>query len=686
MFPKKICSLGILDINLNLVLRKAQAENYNFNINKYNTVEDLEKLFYPKENENEKNININYIDYISLSSNNNLINTLLFINRAYKTKTFVEFIMLNQMEFSESTKFVRKLLQEIFDKNYFFIIENKILDIPSKIKFTIKILNNDNDEIISMKSFELFEINEIEVEQNLININNEDREGVLLHNNKYGHILNIDKINYNFMETNYFLFDLNIIKDLKLSNNKDFSIFIYEIIKKYPKIKIILIIDDNINSIEKKDLKLNKKLIELSDIIFSFNDKLNNFYKIYNLTIKNNIKDNNKENMENDNVNIIGNQKMKKYDLITEDRDKCRKNIPRLTIIFEQFNNISIYKQQGIQMKIDFIEIFNIKATNNIKNIYITEYLYTNSNKFYHIFIAGFLSRIINEKSLRVCVGAGDLLMEKSLFLFMNNIDYINDIDKFNVLVPNIKKNNKNKKNEKLLKEYEKLVTKENKFILDCTNILKCKKKEYNPLFDENCASYLLKDNHLKHLQNIGFINKNGVILKDPDNIRKKENNINSLKNIVKNRILTENNFFLRNNKLPISRTSYNTINTNYDSKDIKNSPKFKSVFSPIFDKKINNQIALSPNLKNIFKLPKMKQKYYNLSNKELKGPNNTESNLRKSKSMATKNNNDLIKYKKNLTVNNSSINKKYLHKILRNTDNNFNYFTKIIKKIMSQK
>ena len=111
----------------------------------------------------------------------------------------------------------------------------------------------------------------------------------------------------------------------------------------------------------------------------------------------------------------------------------------------------------------------------------------------------------------------------------MNNIDYINDIDQFNVLVPNIKKNNKNKKNEKLLKEYEKLVTKENKFILDCTNILKCKKKEYNPLFDENCASYLLKDNHLKHLQNIGFINKNGVILKDPDNIRKKENNINSL-------------------------------------------------------------------------------------------------------------------------------------------------------------
>ena len=168
MFPKKICSIGILDINLNLILRKTQAENYKFNINKYNTVEDLEDLFYPKKNENENIYNINYIDYISLSSNNNLINTLLYINRAYKIKTFVEFIMLNQMEFSESTKFVRKLLQEIFYRNYFFIIENKILDIPSEIKFTIKILNNDDDDIISMKTFELFEINE--VEQNLINI------------------------------------------------------------------------------------------------------------------------------------------------------------------------------------------------------------------------------------------------------------------------------------------------------------------------------------------------------------------------------------------------------------------------------------------------------------------------------------------------------------------------------------
>jgi hypothetical protein len=189
--------------------------------------------------------------------------------------------MLNQMEFSYSTKFVRKLLQKIFDKNYFFVVENKILDIPSKIKFNIKILNDHDDQVISTKSFELFEINEMEVEQQIIN-DTKNEEFSSENNDKfsenffYGHKsknrpqLDLDKINYNFEQTNYFLFDLSITKDFRLSKCDELSSFLLEIIKKYRDIKIILVIDDNINSIEKENLMLNKKLIELSDIIFSF--------------------------------------------------------------------------------------------------------------------------------------------------------------------------------------------------------------------------------------------------------------------------------------------------------------------------------------------------------------------------------------------------------------------------------
>ena len=49
MIPKKLCALGILDININLVLRKALAERIDFDIGKYNKVEDLESLFFKKK-------------------------------------------------------------------------------------------------------------------------------------------------------------------------------------------------------------------------------------------------------------------------------------------------------------------------------------------------------------------------------------------------------------------------------------------------------------------------------------------------------------------------------------------------------------------------------------------------------------------------------------------------------------
>ena len=63
MNPKKLCSLGLLDIELNLILKKSQVEKYNFNINDYNTVSDLKKLFY-RDDETNTNNEIDYFNYI----------------------------------------------------------------------------------------------------------------------------------------------------------------------------------------------------------------------------------------------------------------------------------------------------------------------------------------------------------------------------------------------------------------------------------------------------------------------------------------------------------------------------------------------------------------------------------------------------------------------------------------------
>ena len=104
MNAKKLCSLGILDIDINLTLTQSEADKYNFNIDNYNEVSDLKNLFYPEEDSNENNTNsnvnneIDYFNHIYLSSENNLINTLLYINRAYKLKTFIEFIMTNKLD------------------------------------------------------------------------------------------------------------------------------------------------------------------------------------------------------------------------------------------------------------------------------------------------------------------------------------------------------------------------------------------------------------------------------------------------------------------------------------------------------------------------------------------------------------------------------------------------------------
>ena len=686
MLPKKLCSLGILDIDINLVLRKSQAEDYNFDINQYNAVEDLESLFFKNDLENKKNNiyyknfnnqeneSINYMDNISLSSNNNLINTLLFINRAYKTKTFIEFIMLNQMEFSDNTKFIKKLLQEIFNKNYFFIIENKIFDIPSKIKFIIKILNDYDEEIISMKSFELFEINEMEIEQNLINGKNEEKEIDFFFQNK---------INYNFLRTDYFLLDMNILDDLNLSNNINFLNYIHEIIKTYPKIKIILIIGDNINRIEEDHLKFNKQLILLSDIIFSFRDKLNNFYQIYNQTLKNKSLFN--YNNFNESLDIIANKKFSKYDLIIDELNKARVNIPRLTVLFEEFKKIIIYRQ-GYQMKIDNFESYHLHLTKTKNYNKKLEYIYSNPEKFAHIFIAGFLSRLLHEKSFRVCVSAGDLLIKKCLFLFMKNIDYINDVDEYNVFVPKLKKYNEMKKKEKLSKENEKLFSKENKFILDCTNVLKSRKKDYNPLFDENCAGYLLKERNLKHLRYIGFINKNGVILKDPDILGKIEE-YNLVKSIIKKKAVKGRNLSINNKKLSLSKTSYNTVNSrNYDSLENKKSPKIKRIFKSLSlsdtNKKLHNKMN---NFKTIFNLPIISKPDFNFSNfssKDKRYIKKNKLNLLNSKSMSLFNiYTNLIQFKRNFSFNNKYSNNKCVISNLKNNKINSNYFSKIIKK-----
>ena len=598
MNAKKLCSLGILDININLTLTESQAENYNFNIDDYNTVLDLKNIFYPDE---EPEIEIDYFKHIYISSDNNIINTLLYINRAYKSKTFIEFIMPNKLDFSDNTKFIHNLLIDICNRNYLFLIENKLIDIGSNIKFNINIINDDTKENVEYKTFDLFEMNDIEMKLT---------EGESNDELEYKEF-NLD---YNFDKVEYFLIDLFSFKEMLYKNKFDMEKFLYKIMNNNKQIKIILIINENCfigydftSLIEKY-----REIIELSDIIFCNRNELNYFYRTYNnlrnysidllnrsninyskITSSNKSINNTSSNMNNINNNILPNSNrdliMKKipynlvnntnensnYDLVVFDNEKHRKNISRISILFENFFSLTIYEQIGTYMEVDTKETFYFKLKEDKQNFFTKE-----GEKIYYIFIGGFLSRLIHTKSFRVCFYAGYLLLEK---IMKNNLKkkIVFKIDDYNVLVPNEKKSFKEKmikQNEKILEEIK---SKEKGFILDCTNLNECKIKIYNPLLDNNCAGYLLKKNIFEHLKHKGFINKNGIVLKDPDKNERAKNNISRKKKNNLKPIYIEND---NNIKLPIIQNNYicQTLKGVKENKKIKEVNKGKTYFKTI--------------------------------------------------------------------------------------------------------
>ena len=627
MNAKKLCSLGILDININLTLTKTESEKYNFDIDNYNEVSDLKNLFYPEEDsETNTNNDIDYFNHIFLSSDNNLINTLLYINRAYKSKTFIEFIMPNKLDFSENTKFIHNLLIDICNRNYLFIIENRLIDISSNIKFNINIIDDETKENIQHKTFDLFEINDLEIK-----INNEE-----LIDDSENKIFNLD---YNFDKADFFLVDLFSYKEILYKNKYDMEKFLYKIINGNKQIKIILIINEKCFSgydftalIEKY-----REIIELSDVIFCDKNELNYFFRtFYNLkncsidmmngshsnqskinnsnrSLNNASINNNIHNMNNANTipgtkrdilnkkiphNLINNNENNNLDLIIFDNEKHRKNISRTSILFDNFFSVTIYEQIGTHMEIETKEIFHFKLKEEKYNFYSQTI-----KQIYYIFIGGFLSRLIHNKSFRVCFYAGYLLLEKIIKNFLKK-KIIFKIDEYNILVPNEKKSLK----EKILKQTEKILeekkSKEKGFILDCTNLNECKIKIYNPLLDNNCAGYLLKKNIFQHLKQNGFINKNGIVLKDPDKYDKSKsnNNMHKKKNNMKPIFIDNNNNNNSNNiKLPLIQNNYicNTIIKNPD-KEFKKEKVYSKTITNNFYKyrtiKINNENSKNKN------------------------------------------------------------------------------------------
>jgi len=245
MTTPKLCAIGILDIELNLIIKESEKKLLNLNLKNFKKLKDLSYLF--------NNNNFNFIDNISLSTKNNLLNTLLYINRAFKNKTFIELIMLNHLEYSDENFFIKEIIKRILSKNYIYLIENNInSNIKSNVILKIKILKN-NDEVLEQKIINLIEKNFIDFNEN----NNDDL---------------LKEIKYDFSNTNYFYSNIKDLLSLNL-NYKEIIDFYNQLNNNYPQLKIITCLPQNfytkLNLINSDFLNMIKEIISLTDFLFS---------------------------------------------------------------------------------------------------------------------------------------------------------------------------------------------------------------------------------------------------------------------------------------------------------------------------------------------------------------------------------------------------------------------------------
>lgn len=141
---QKLVAIGPVDFQLSLDITQQEMNEYQISFEKINTIKDCKEIL---EIEALK-------DRLALTSKNLTINMLLFINRSFKKKTFIEYIVFNEHPFTEEAEFIKEILRYITEQNFLFLIPYNILENQSNnISFTI---NGPNGQ---SKSFQCGKLN-----------------------------------------------------------------------------------------------------------------------------------------------------------------------------------------------------------------------------------------------------------------------------------------------------------------------------------------------------------------------------------------------------------------------------------------------------------------------------------------------------------------------------------------------
>ena len=554
--PSTILSLGHYDIDYSITL--SDEDVLKFHIKDITELTEYEDISFIVENQ--------YLwNKIQMNTENKSINLLLYLNKISieSTKSYIEYIAYEEpVYYNES---VKNMIKTVNDFNFFFV-NNCPLNPETKKYFSLTIKYKNKSTVFHFDKCENDDKNN-NVDNEIQNEGSTDEkkeEKEEIDNNLNNKDNPFNKIKLDCSQYNYFM--CSIEDTLEINPYDDFIEFAVYVKLTYGALITIEYGDVSDLFADKDSMTLLNKLYLITDLfLLDEKDTLNNFKKHYELFTKENSKkkyqfdevNDNKSysdiqslynNIEENKSQMPSQNKMnKKEQLQIQNRyvsvSRRRKEMTEKDL-FDYFRKtiacggaLSILNSKlGIFLdnnfsKVTFIEVpMNIKAT--ILSYDIKPYpklshttvdlveLYKGTlrqkrNFFKSIFYAGILNKIFYLKRKNFGLDilysgylTGHEILKRLLDLMVKQIP-LPDNPKFYIV-----KINNNEVNDYVKNEY--LNKKENKFVLDCTNLEKSKLKNYVPLFDYNLHEFFENKEIQKELANKGFINSKGFVNYDP--------------------------------------------------------------------------------------------------------------------------------------------------------------------------
>jgi hypothetical protein len=368
----KLVASGSINFELLLILSEQEAEFFNINPYKINKISDCKdfltnqsnNFFLTSQNQNQKQ-QFNIFDNIRLQSNNNTLNTLLIINRAFKNKIFIEYITMNKIKFSSENSFLKEVLRNVTEQNFLFLVENNFLqDLDSQIKFTIKI----NNKIIA--SFENICDNDHSNNDNEINQSHNLNSNLIFDNTNSANenLINIINNNYN-INLNESKENSNLGSKKILENSKENIGTSQSKKSEHGKKNVDIINNNNLNK-EKE----NKKEIEIqknnkSENENKFNDIIRNISdKIYDDFTQNGKKE---TNIINEHSQIHSNKELILTDTQNNsNNNKEKKNENYIELSKDNYSNFNLKEKEEENIKININNISDNHNKINYNNTY----------------------------------------------------------------------------------------------------------------------------------------------------------------------------------------------------------------------------------------------------------------------------------------------------------------------------